>query len=77
MTRDNENFCQVLFKVYSQKILNRESSTCKRNYNSTSGDDMHRFLTQEYSKGGLQKILLITDHFTKYAQFYPTKNKTA
>jgi transposase InsO family protein len=35
------------------------------------------FLTLESSKGGYEHILVITDHYTKYAQAIPTRNQTA
>ena len=65
------------------RCLRRKSSTNERaplvNVNTTYPLELVCFdyLTIEPSKGGISNILIITDHFTKYAVAIPTKNQTA
>ena len=35
------------------------------------------YLSLERSKGGVENIIVITDHFSRYAQAIPTRNQTA
>ena len=66
-----------------ERCLRRKSSTNERaplvNVSTTYPLELVCFdyLTLEPSKGGISNILVITDHFTKYAMAVPTRNQTA
>ena len=66
-----------------ERCLRRKSSTNERaplvNVSTTYPLELVCFdyLTLEPSKGGISNILVITDHFTKYAMAIPTRNQTA
>ena len=78
MTTDVENHVSTC-----DRCLKRTSSTKifapLLNIQSTYPLDLVCFdyLTLEPSKGGFGNILVITDHFTKYAVAIPTRNQTA
>ena len=77
MTRDVENFV----KSCSRCVLRKASTEKAPLVNITTSQPLELlcidFLTLESSKGGFQNVLVVTDHFTKYAQAFPTKNQTA
>ena len=65
------------------RCMRRKSSTSERaplvNIHTTYPLELVciDYLTLEPSKGGISNVLIITDHFTKYALAIPTKNQTA
>ena len=71
------------WKTDCNRCIRRKSSTNRRaplvNVSTTYPLELVCFdyLTLEPSKGGIANILIITDHFTKYAMAIPTWNQTA
>lgn len=65
------------------RCLRRKSPTCNRvpmmNVHTHSPLELVciDYLTLETSKGGIGNVLVITDHYTKYAMAIPTRNQTA
>jgi transposase InsO family protein len=77
MTRDVEDWVATC-----DRCLHRKSATTRApliNIKSTQPLEIvcMDFLTLETSKGGFQYILVITDHFTRFAVAIPAKNMTA
>ena len=74
-------------KVYIQKCKRctlRKTPDTKRQADMESIRTTHPlelvcidFLSLERSKGGYEHILVVTDHFTRYAQAYPTRDGRA
>ncbi|MEE4247445.1 MAG: RNase H-like domain-containing protein [Kangiellaceae bacterium] len=65
-----------------QRCVLRKSKPCRVPLTSIESSNPMEllccdFLSLEPSKGAVENILVITDHFTRYAQAFPTKNQTA
>lgn len=78
MTKDIEQWIQKCPRCIWRKTPTNERAPLK---SITTSQPMEivcmDFLKLEISKGGYQYVLVITDHFTRYAQAIPTKNTTA
>ena len=78
MTRDIEEWIQKCRRCIWRKTPSNDRAPM---HNIVSTQPMEivcmDFLKLEVSKGGYQHVLVITNHFTRYAQSIPTKNETA
>nr|KAG5692917.1 hypothetical protein BaRGS_031421 [Batillaria attramentaria]KAG5699313.1 hypothetical protein BaRGS_004250 [Batillaria attramentaria] len=77
MSRDIESWCQDCPRCIRRKAVGDKAPMV----NITSSQPLELvcmdYLSLETSSGGHQSILVITDHFTRYAQAIPTRNQTA
>ena len=68
---------QQLSQVLEKKITSRSSSSTEHRGQSTIGLVHLDYLKIEPSKGNVENVLIITDHFTRYDQAFPSKSQTA
>ena len=79
MRRDVENFIHHVCRCLKQRRPNLPTREPLQPITTTAPLQMVSidFVHLERSSGGYEYILVAVDHFTKYAQAYPTRNKTA
>ena len=76
MTDEVEKYLAQCHRCLRRKAIQQRASLV--NITTTQPLEMVciDFLSLEPSKGGIENVLVITDHFTRYAQAFPTKNQT-
>ena len=79
MRRDIDNFIHHTCRCLKQRRPNLPTREPLQPIVTTAPLQMLSidFVHLERSSGGYEYILVVVDHFTKYAQAYPTRNKTA
>ena len=79
MRRDIENFCHNICRCLKQRRPNLPTREPLQPILTAAPLQMVSidFVHLEQSSGGYEHIMVIVDHFTKCAQTYPTRNKTA
>jgi transposase InsO family protein len=79
MQKDVEEYTQKRCRCLIQKKSRQQEVAPLVSIHSSTPMELiaFDFLKLEKSSGGYEYILLIVDHFTRYAQAFPTKNKYA
>jgi transposase InsO family protein len=77
MTRDVEDWIKNCERCIRRKATNSPAPMTSITSSQPLEIVCMDYLTLESSKGGYQYVLVITDHFTRYAVAIPTRNMTA
>ena len=79
MSTDIEEYAQKRCRCLAQRASRQQPVAPLVSIHSTMPMELLAidFLHLDQSSGGHEYILLIVDHFTRFAQAYPTKNKLA
>ena len=79
MQADVEEYTQKRCRCLIQKRSRQQPVAPLKSIHSSAPMELVAidFLHLEKSSGGYEYILLVVDHFTRYAQAFPTKNKSA
>uniref|UniRef100_A0A803K8U4 Integrase catalytic domain-containing protein n=1 Tax=Xenopus tropicalis TaxID=8364 RepID=A0A803K8U4_XENTR len=78
MKQDVEDYCRSCLRCIQRKTLPTRNAPMGHIESQGPMDLVCiDFLSLEPDKGGISNILVITDHFTRYAQAFPTKDQRA
>ena len=78
MTKDIEHYVQRKCRCIKDKKPNHQVRAPLVNIKSSTPFQMISidYLKLDKCKGGFQYVLMVCDHFTRFTQAYPTKNKS-